>query len=74
MSEDTEAVPVGSGIGPLGPLALRYERNRKGGLEVWAGSGPRRNRQYVCYLSPARIEGGDYQGFVLQRLKAKGLA
>ena len=36
---------------------IHYERTSKGGLEVWRGDGPRRSRQYVCYIGKRRLEG-----------------
>lgn len=61
----------GSGSGGVSEPPLRYERNSKGGLEVWAGNGPRKNRRYICYLSPARVAAGDYGPFVREKLREK---
>ena len=63
----------GSGLLPSIP-GIQWERHAKGGFEAWHGSpgAPRKERTYIAYLNPTRLEGPPDEIERLVRTKAAG--
>lgn len=72
-SKESKEPGSGSGILPTIP-GIAWERHAKGGVEAWHGSpgAPRKERTYIAYLNPKRMEGPPDEIERLVRTKAAG--
>lgn len=61
----------GSGLPSL--PGVTYEKTSRGGVEIWRGSGPRRNRQYIGFIGKKRLadDPAEIAAFIRRKLAEK---